>query len=165
MFSYISQTTELTRQIKSTNEGTLVCTLANPKLKSGHMVAAPWRCCTSECLGVPMGPLRQGLAAKACPITWVRSRAAMEHQGSPSPWHLAPPWGWRQTKAGLWQRPLGGPRLVGLLSRQCRAVGSWKPSLLFPCCDMVDGPGDWSGILVFSQGRVCPRAAGLGRVC
>ena len=38
----------------------------------------------------PRSPSGQGLAARACPTTPARSRAARGHQGSPSPRHRAP---------------------------------------------------------------------------
>jgi len=51
-------------------------------------------------VGLLHGGSGEGLAARACPIPG-RNRAAGGHEGSPSPGHWAPPWGWGLAKAQL----------------------------------------------------------------
>ena len=85
------------------------------------------------------------------------ARSSRGHRDSRSPMHQAPHWGWGWAEAGPGHGPVVGPGSAGPIARQGRAVGSWRPALLWGLMvpgELTWGPGLWAG-------RGSPR--GLGR--
>lgn len=95
--------------------------------------------------GSPKDPLERQLVAEsskrtvaahgsACahPTTPATSRAAVGHQGTPSPGHWAPPWGWDNNELGC------GPSLVGPITGQSRTRKGCSELETRLCCGIVE---------------------------